>query len=97
MGRHGLIAAAAASLLLSAAGCDDGASSDASTTPETGVVERVNDGDTLTLRGGDKVRLGVEAPKEVPVHRQEVYDAIHRNVGIGEPKVADGDGTAGST
>ena len=28
---------------------------------------------------GDKVRLGVEAPKEVPVHRQEVYDAIHRN------------------
>jgi carbon storage regulator len=28
---------------------------------------------------GDKVRLGVEAPKEVPVHRREVYDAIHRN------------------
>jgi carbon storage regulator len=26
---------------------------------------------------GDKVRLGVEAPKEVPVHRREVYDAIH--------------------
>jgi carbon storage regulator len=28
---------------------------------------------------GDKVRLGVEAPKEVPVHRREVYDAIVRN------------------
>jgi carbon storage regulator len=28
---------------------------------------------------GDKVRLGVEAPKEVPVHRREVYDAIIRN------------------
>lgn len=27
---------------------------------------------------GDKVRLGVEAPKNVPVHRQEVYDAIKR-------------------
>jgi carbon storage regulator len=30
---------------------------------------------------GDKVRLGVEAPKEVPVHRQEVYEAIKRNGG----------------
>ena len=27
---------------------------------------------------GDKVRLGVEAPKNVPVHRREVYDAIQR-------------------
>jgi carbon storage regulator len=27
---------------------------------------------------GDKCRLGVECPKEVPVHRKEVYDAIHR-------------------
>lgn len=27
---------------------------------------------------GDKVRLGVEAPKEVPVHRREVYEAIVR-------------------
>lgn len=25
---------------------------------------------------GDKVRLGVEAPKDIPVHRREVYDAI---------------------
>ncbi|MFP6575277.1 MAG: carbon storage regulator CsrA [Pirellulaceae bacterium] len=28
---------------------------------------------------GDKVRLGIEAPKEVPVHRREVYDAIKEN------------------
>src|SRR5689334_15161807 len=26
---------------------------------------------------GDKVRLGVVVPKEIPVHRQEVYDTIH--------------------
>ena len=26
-----------------------------------------------------KVRLGVEAPKEVPVHRKEIWDAIRRN------------------
>ncbi|MGL6096834.1 MAG: carbon storage regulator CsrA [Fimbriiglobus sp.] len=26
---------------------------------------------------GDKVRLGIVAPKDVPVHRDEVYEAIH--------------------
>ena len=27
---------------------------------------------------GDKVRLGIQAPTHVPVHRQEVYEAIKR-------------------
>ena len=32
---------------------------------------------------GEKVRLGIEAPIEMPVHRQEVYDAIQRELDSG--------------
>ncbi len=36
---------------------------------------------------GDKVRIGVEAPKEVPVHRREVFEAIKRSLAkVEEPQ-----------
>lgn len=47
------------------------------------VNEKITIGDntiiTIIEIRGDKVRIGVDAPREVPVHRQEVYDAIHQS------------------
>ena len=43
---------------------------------------------------GDKVRLGVDAPKEIPVHRQEVFEAIKRNQQNGQEDAAN-EATAG--
>jgi carbon storage regulator len=33
---------------------------------------------TIVEIRGDKVRLGIEAPAVIPVHRREVYEAIKR-------------------
>ena len=33
---------------------------------------------------GDKVRLGIEAPRDVPIHRSEVYEAIRRSEEVGK-------------
>ncbi len=44
--------------------------------------ERIMIGDQISLLvvdiKGDKVRLGIEAPSDVAVHRKEVYEAIQR-------------------
>ena len=44
--------------------------------------ERIVIGDDIYLTiveiRGDKVRLGIDAPDHVSVHRQEVHDAIKR-------------------
>lgn len=44
--------------------------------------ERIIIGDDITVQvirlQGDKVRLGITAPSNVSVHREEVYDAIKR-------------------
>lgn len=33
---------------------------------------------TIVEIRGDKVRLAIDAPQDIPVHRQEVYEAIQR-------------------
>ena len=51
--------------------------------------ERIIIGDQITVMvieiRGDKVRLGIDAPKEVTVHREEVYEAIRREQQTGMP------------
>lgn len=39
---------------------------------------------TVVAVRGDSVRLGVDVPMEVPVHRQEIFDAIKRNIAQSE-------------
>lgn len=38
----------------------------------------------LALRGG-QVQIGIEAPQDVPVHRDEVYERIQAEREAGEP------------
>ncbi len=44
--------------------------------------EKIVIGDNISIMvveiRGDKVRLGIEAPRDVSVHRREVYEAIKR-------------------
>jgi carbon storage regulator len=53
----------------------------------------INDHITVTVVEirGDKVRLGIDAPKEVTVHRREVYEAIQN-----QAKSHDANATAGT-
>jgi carbon storage regulator len=47
-------------------------------TRRVGETVMIGDDTTVTILGvkGNQVRVGINAPKHVPVHRQEVYDRI---------------------
>jgi carbon storage regulator len=53
--------------------------------PECGIVIRV-----LESRSG-RVRIGISAPPDLAVHREEIWDRIRRELADGEPAVANRD------
>ena len=56
-------------------------------TRRVGETLMVGDDVTVTVLGvkGNQVRIGVNAPKEVAVHREEIYERIQREGGGAAP------------
>ena len=54
-------------------------------TRRVGETLMIGDDITVTVLGvkGNQVRVGVSAPRELPVHREEVYERVH---GGGHPR-----------
>ena len=57
-------------------------------TRRVGETLMIGDEVTVTVLGvkGNQVRIGVNAPRDVSVHREEIYDRIKRENGEGQPQ-----------
>lgn len=57
-------------------------------TRRVGETLRIGDNVSVTVLGvkGNQVRIGVDAPKEVSVHREEIYDRIQNELQGGDPQ-----------
>ncbi len=55
-------------------------------TRRVGEVLRIGDDVSITILGvkGNQVRIGIDAPKDVAVHREEIYQRIKREGDDGE-------------
>lgn len=55
-------------------------------TRRTGETVMIGNEITMTVLGvkGNQVRIGINAPKNVPVHREEIYERIKRELAGGE-------------
>ena len=63
-------------------------------TRRVGETLMIGDDVTVTVLGvkGNQVRIGVNAPKDVAVHREEIYDRIRKeNAGGGSVEQDDND------
>jgi carbon storage regulator len=56
-------------------------------TRRTGETVMIGNEVTLTVLGvkGNQVRIGINAPKSVPVHREEIYERIKRELQGADP------------
>lgn len=63
-------------------------------TRRVGETLMVGDDVTVTVLGvkGNQVRIGVNAPKDVAVHREEIYERIRKENEAGANKTSQGNG-----